>query len=132
MLFRSSGSASAQSGLVEGLRDARPSQPVESSAGEKVLSAKEKRRLRSEERERNKAKRGKLQDLVRRLEKEIISLEETQVDINSKLSGSGVYDDPEKAKKLNAQAASIARQIEQRTYEWEIEAENLLKLESED
>ncbi len=127
-----SGSASAQSGLVEGLRDARPSQPVESSAGEKVLSAKEKRRLRSEERERNKAKRGKLQDLVRRLEKEIISLEETQVDINSKLSGSGVYDDPEKAKKLNAQAASIARQIEQRTYEWEIEAENLLKLESED
>jgi len=127
-----SGSASAQSGLVEGLRDARPSQPVETSAGEKVLSAKEKRRLRSEERERNKAKRGKLQDLVRRLEKEIISLEETQVDINSKLSGSGVYDDPEKAKKLNAQAASIARQIEQRTYEWEIEAENLLKLESED
>lgn len=88
--------------------------------------------MRSEERERNKAKRGKLQDLVRRLEKEIISLEETQVDINSKLSGSGVYDDPEKAKKLNAQAASIARQIEQRTYEWEIEAENLLKLESED
>jgi len=127
-----SGSASAQSGLVEGLRDARPSQPVETSAGEKVLSAKEKRRLRSEERERNKAKRGKLQDLVRRLEKEIISLEETQVDINSKLSGPGVYDDPEKAKKLNAQAASIARQIEQRTYEWEIEAENLLKLESED
>ena len=127
-----SGSASAQSGLVEGLRDARPSQPVESSAGEKVLSAKEKRRLRSGERESNKAKRGKLQDLVRRLEKEIISLEETQVDINSKLSGSGVYDDPEKAKKLNAQAASIARQIEQRTYEWEIEAENLLKLESED
>ena len=127
-----SGSTSAESGLVEGLRDARPGQPVDSPTGEKVLSAKEKRRMRSEERERNKAKRGKLQDLVRRLEKEIISLEETQADINSKLSGPGVYDKPETAKELNAQAASIARQIEQRTYEWEIEAENLLKLDTKE
>ena len=127
-----SGSTSAESGLVEGLRDARPGQPMDSPTGEKVLSAKEKRRMRSEERERNKAKRGKLQDLVRRLEKEIISLEETQADINSKLSGPGVYDKPETAKELNAQAASIARQIEQRTYEWEIEAENLLKLDTKE
>jgi hypothetical protein len=105
---------------------------MDSPTGEKVLSAKEKRRMRSKERERNKAKRGKLQDLVRRLEKEIISLEETQADINSKLSGPGVYDKPETAKELNAQAANIARQIEQRTYEWEIEAENLLKLDTKE
>jgi ATP-binding cassette subfamily F protein 3 len=126
-----SGSTSAESGLVEGLRDARPGQPVDSPTGEKVLSAKEKRRMRSEERERNKAKRGKLQDLVRRLEKEIIQLEEQQSSINEQLSGPGIYEDPEKAKKLNSQAASVARKLEQRTYEWEIEAEKLVEMEKD-
>ena len=120
-----SGSASAQSGLVEGLRDARPDQHASKQQEQNSLSAKDKRRLRSQEREKGKAERGKLQDLVRKLEKEIIALEEQQTSINEQLSGSGVYDDPEKAKQLNNQAASVARKLEQRTYEWEIEAEKL-------
>ena len=70
-----------------------------------------------------------MQDLVRRLEKEIIELEEQQSIINEQLSGPGIYDDPEKAKELNSQAASVARQLEQRTYEWEIEAEKLVEME---
>jgi hypothetical protein len=94
------------------------------------MSAKEKRRLRSAERELKKAKRGKLQDHVRKLENEIISLEEEQATLNEQLSGAGIYDDPEKAKELNSQAASIARKLEQRTYEWEIEAEKLVALDT--
>ena len=57
-----SGSTSAQTGLIEGLRDARPDRETAESGG-KALSAKEKRRLRSQERE--KAQRGKLEDRVR-------------------------------------------------------------------
>ena len=126
-----SGSTSAQSGLVEGLRDARPDQKINHSNEQKSLSAKDKRRLRSQEREQKKAERGKLQDLVRRLEKEIIELEERQSTINEQLSGPGIYDDPEQAKKLNSQATNVARQLEQRTYEWEIEAEKLVSIEKD-
>jgi len=126
-----SGSANAQSGLVEGLRNARPDQSI-SPSGEKALSAKEKRRQRSEERERMKAKKGKLQDRVRRLEKEIVLLEEKQAIINEKLSGPDAYNDSEKAKELTAEAASIVRKIEQRTYEWEIEAEQLVALDTKE
>ncbi|MAE53037.1 MAG: ABC transporter ATP-binding protein [Opitutae bacterium] len=126
-----SGSSNAQSGLVEGLRDARPDQPASQSHEQKSLSAKDKRRLRSQEREKKKAERGKLQNLVRRLEKEIIELEEQQSAINDQLAGPEIYDDPEKAKELNSQAASVARQLEQRTYEWEIEAEKLVEMEKD-
>ena len=124
-----SGSANAQSGLVEGLRDARPDQPTNHNHEQKSLSAKDRRRLRSQEREKKKAERGKLQDIVRKLEKEIIELEEQQKIINEKLSGSGIYEDPEKAKELNTQASRLARELDQRTYEWEIEAEKLLAYE---
>ena len=127
-----SGAASAQSGLVEGLKNSRPEQNKVNPGDGKAMSAKEKRRVRSAEREFKKAKRGKLQDHVRKLESEIISLEEEQTTLNQKLSGAGIYDDPEKAKELNSQAAGIARKLEQRTYEWEIEAEKLVTLDSSD
>ena len=57
--YGSQGSNDAQSGLIEGLRDARPDQEKDLNTGEKALSAKEKRRMRSQERERKKAERGK-------------------------------------------------------------------------
>ena len=52
-----SGSASAQTGLIEGLRDARPDQVTKTQDGNKSISAKEKRRIRSQERERRKAEK---------------------------------------------------------------------------
>ena len=81
-----SGSASAQTGLIEGLRDARPDQAGETESGGKALSAKEKRRQRSLEREKKKALRGKLEDRVRKLEKEIMQLEEDQASCNTELA----------------------------------------------
>ncbi|MEK9773968.1 MAG: ABC-F family ATP-binding cassette domain-containing protein, partial [Opitutae bacterium] len=126
-----SGSANARTGLVEGLRDARPEQENSIKTGEKNLSAKDKRRIRSQEREKKKAERGRLQNLVRNLEKEIIELEEQQTSINEKLSNPDIYGNPEKAKELHTQATSLSRKLEQRTYEWEIEAEKLVALDEQ-
>ncbi|MEG3605024.1 MAG: ATP-binding cassette domain-containing protein, partial [Verrucomicrobiota bacterium] len=126
-----SGSASAQTGLIEGLRDARPDQAGETESGGKALSAKEKRRQRSLEREKKKALRGKLEDRVRKLEKEIMQLEEDQASCNAELANPDSYNDPEKGKELNERAARLARQLQQRNYEWEIETEKLLELDKE-
>jgi ATP-binding cassette subfamily F protein 3 len=126
-----SGSASAQTGLIEGLRDARPDQAETVEPRGKALSAKEKRRQRSQEREKKKAQRGKLEDRVRKLEKEIMQLEEEQASCNAELANPDSYNDPEKGKELNAQAARLARHLQQRNYEWEIETEKLLELEEE-
>ncbi len=124
-----SDSASAQTGLVEGLRDARPDSAGKPTSEGKSLSAKERRRARSQERERLKAKRGKLEDSVRSLEKEIMALEEKQNEVNEQLADPQSYGDPEKAKELNDKASSIARQLKERNYEWEIETEKLLQLD---
>lgn len=126
-----SGSASAQTGLIEGLRDARPDQAGETESGGKALSAKEKRRQRSLEREKKKALRGKLEDRVRKLEKEIMQLEEDQASCNTELANPDSYNEPEKGKELNEHAARLARQLQQRNYEWEIETEKLLELDKE-
>jgi len=123
-----SGSASAQTGLIEGLRNSRPEQNNPAESGGKVLSAKEKRRQRSQEREKKKAERGKLEDKVRRLEKEIMQLEEEQNLCNEELANPDSYNDPDKAKELNTQAARLARNLQERNYEWEIETEKLLAL----
>ena len=124
-----SGSSSAQTGLIEGLRDARPEQAGESESGGKALSAKEKRRQRSLEREKKKAQRGKLEDRVRKLEKEIMQLEEEQASCNTELANPDSYNDPEKGKELNERAGRLARKLQQRNYEWEIETEKLLELD---
>ena len=124
-----SGSASAQTGLIEGLRDARPDQAGETESSGKALSAKEKRRQRSLEREKKKAQRGKLEDRVRKLEKEIMQLEEEQASCNTELANPDSYNDPEKGKELNERAGRLARKLQQRNYEWEIETEKLLELD---
>ena len=125
-----SGSADAQSGLIEGLRDARPDQEKDFTSEKKALSAKEKRRIRSRERERKKAERGKLEDKVRKLEKEIMQLEEEQKICNAELASPDSYHDSEKAKELHSEAARLDRKLQQRNYEWEIETEKLLELDA--
>ena len=63
-----------------------------------------------------------------KLESEILALEEEQTAIGKQLEDSSSYADPDKAKELNMQAARIARRLKERNYEWDIETENLLKL----
>ena len=124
-----SGSADAPSGLIEGLKDSRPDQTKNTSPRAKVLSAKEKRSIRAQERERKKAERSKLEDTVRKLEKEIMKLEDEQKTIIQQLGSSDSYNEPEKAKELNGKASSVARQLQERNYEWEIETERLIQLD---
>ncbi|HAW98945.1 MAG TPA: ABC transporter ATP-binding protein, partial [Opitutae bacterium] len=76
-----------------------------------------------------KAERIKIEDAVRKLEKEIFRLEEKQEEINAMLSDPQSYGDSEKAKELNEKASSLARQLKERNYEWEIETEKLLELD---
>ncbi|MAK46168.1 MAG: ABC transporter ATP-binding protein [Opitutae bacterium] len=123
------GSADARSGLIEGLKDSRPDQTKNTSPRAKVLSAKEKRSIRAQERERKKAERSKLEDTVRKLEKEIMKLEDEQKTIIQQLGSSDSYNEPEKAKELNGKASSVARQLQERNYEWEIETEKLIQLD---
>ena len=66
-----------------------------------------------------------------KLESEILALEEEQTAIGKQLEDSSSYADPDKAKELNVQAARIARRLKERNYEWDIETENLLKLDED-
>ena len=128
-LFKS-GSATAQTGLIEGLKDARPGQKKAATNPDKAMNPKERRRLRAQERDRFKAQKVKQQDKVRDLEKEITRLEAEQEKVNEELGNPNSYNDAEKAKELNIQAARLAKQLQERNYEWEIEAEKLLELDA--
>jgi ATP-binding cassette subfamily F protein 3 len=125
-----SGSASEKGGLVEGLRDARPSEQRADSGKNKPVSAKERRRINAEVQKKSRQERQKLEQKVARLEKEILSLEEEQTELNEQLASPDSYDDPEKGKQLNQRASSIARKLKERNYEWEIEAGKLSELMS--
>ena len=80
--------------------------------------------------ERKRGPRGKLEDRVRKLEKEIMQLEEDQASCNTELANPDSYNDPKKGKELNERAACLVCQLQQRNYEWEIETEKLLELDA--
>ena len=123
------GSADARSGLIEGLKDSRPDQTKNTSPRAKVLSAKEKKKYSCPGTGEKKAERSKLEDTIRKLEKEIMKLEDEQKTIIQQLGSSDSYNEPEKAKELNGKASSVARQLQERNYEWEIETEKLIQLD---
>jgi len=125
-----SGSASAQGGLVEGLRDARPNELTSNPGKGKVISAKERRRTNAEAQKKASIERKRLEQKVEKIEKEILSFEEQQAEINLLLADPESYNDPVKGKTLNEQASRIARKLKERNYEWEIEAGILSKLQA--
>ncbi len=126
-----SGAASEKEGLVEGLRDARPNEHSADSGKAKVLSAKERRRLKAEANKKANREKKRMQELVAKLEKEILALEEEQSVVNEQLADPDSYNDPEKGKALNEHASRIARRLNERNYEWEIEAEKLSNLQTD-
>ena len=125
-----SGSASAQGGLVEGLRDARPNELTSNPGKGKVISAKERRRTNAEAQKKASIERKRLEQKVEKIEKEILAFEEQQAEINLLLADPESYNDPVKGKTLNEQASRIARKLKERNYEWEIEAGILSKLQA--
>jgi ATP-binding cassette subfamily F protein 3 len=125
-----SGSASEKQGLIEGLRDARPDQLSGSQGKNKPVSAKERRRIKAEAQKEASRKRKKIEQTIARLEKEILSFEEEQAEVNELLADPESYNDPEKGKILNERASRIARRLKERNYEWEIEAQKLSDLQT--
>ena len=129
--LRKSEASSEQGGLVAGLRNANPQ--AESGTKEKIrgLSPKERRRRNAEKRKVVSIKRKSIEVCVAKLESEILALEEEQASISKQLEDPNSYADQEKAKELSTQADRVAKRLNERNYEWEIETENLLNLDQE-
>ena len=125
-----SGAISEKKGLVEGLKDSRPTDFTNDSKKTKVLSAKEKRRVRAEANKKAAREKKQLEQLVDKLEKEILKLEEEQADLNIQLTDPDSYQDPEQGKDLNEKASRIARRLKEKNYEWEIETDKLSDLQN--
>ena len=129
--LRKSGATSEQGGLVAGLRNASPEAAKKPSEKTKVINAKERRRLGAEKRKIESAKRKKFEKGVAKLESEILALEEEQSEITKLLENPDSYSDPDKAKELNIKAARLAKKLSEKNYEWDIETENLLKIDED-
>ncbi|MGJ8649858.1 MAG: ABC-F family ATP-binding cassette domain-containing protein [Opitutaceae bacterium] len=126
--LRKSGASSEQSGLVAGLKNARPDgSPVTQGKSEKI-SAKDRRRQAAEARKNASGGRKSIESRIARLEAEIVSLESDQVELSKQLENPSTYNDPEQAKELNIKAARISKRLEEKNYEWEATAEELSKL----
>lgn len=126
--LRKSGASSEQSGLVAGLKNARPDgSPVTQGKSEKI-SAKDRRRQAAEARKNASGGRKSIENRVAKLEAEIVSLESEQTELSKQLEDPSSYNDPEQAKELNIKAARISKRLDEKNYEWEAAAEELSKL----
>ena len=127
--LRKSGADSEQSGLIAGLKNARPDGAPTSEGSHKTISAKERRRNAAEERKSGKKTRKNAEARVAKAEADIVRLEAEQAEVSKKLADPTAYADPEAAKELNIKAARIAKYLEEKNYEWELAAEELNKLD---
>jgi ATP-binding cassette subfamily F protein 3 len=126
--LRKSGAISEQSGLVAGIKNARPDYEAKSKNKPKVVSAKERRRIEAEKRKLESKGRKGVERRIATLEAEILKLEAEQVAITEKLGTPSIYSDKEQAKELNLQSARISKRLQEKNYEWEIAAEDLSQM----
>lgn len=123
--LRKSGAESEQSGLVAGLKNARPDGSDLKKDKTNTLSAKDKRRLAAEERKAAGKSRKGLETKVAKLEAEIQALETEQAELSKQLEDPATYSQPEAAKEINIKASRLAKRLEEKNYEWENTAEQL-------
>lgn len=123
-----SNAQSEQSGLIAGLKNARPETGSKKSLPEKTISAKERRRRDAEARKDANRVRRQAEQLVTALEEEILQLETEQGEISKRLEDPEAYSDPEAAKDLHLKAGRIAKRLKEKNYEWELAAESLSQL----
>lgn len=124
--LRKSGASSEQSGLIAGLKNARPDGSADAKADKTdKLSAKDRRRQAAEERKAAAAGRKGIEQKVAKLEAEIVALETEQKALTAKMESPESYNNPEVAKEASLQAARVAKRLEEKNYEWEVAAEQL-------
>jgi ATP-binding cassette subfamily F protein 3 len=126
--LRKSEATSEKSGLVAGIKNARPDFEAKPSQKPKVVSAKERRRIEAEKRKLESKGRKGVEKRVAKLEVEVLKLEAEQAAVTKQLGNPGVYADKEKAKELNMQSARISKRLQEKNYEWETAADELGKL----
>jgi ATP-binding cassette subfamily F protein 3 len=126
--LRKSGATSEQSGLVAGLKNARPDGSPVKEGTTKKLSAKDRRRQAAEERKSAASGRKGIESRVAKLEAEILALENEQAEISKQLEDPSTYADKDAAKELTIQASRASKRLEEKNYEWEVAAEKLSKL----
>ncbi len=126
--LRKSGAASEQSGLIAGLKNARPDGAPASEGSHQTISAKERRRLAAEERKSAGKARKQAETRVAKLEAEIMALETEQTALTKQLEDPTAYADAAAAKELTIKVSRITKYLEEKNYEWELAAEELSKL----
>jgi ATP-binding cassette subfamily F protein 3 len=126
--LRKSGAESEQSGLIAGLKNARPDGAPATEGSHQAVSAKERRRIAAEERKVAGKARKQIESRVAKAEADIMKLEEEQAALSKQLEDPTAYAEPEAAKALNIKAARIAKYLEEKNYEWELAAGELSKL----
>ncbi|MGC6423928.1 MAG: ABC-F family ATP-binding cassette domain-containing protein [Lentimonas sp.] len=126
--LRKSGASSEQSGLVAGLKNARPDGNLAKEGKHEKLSAKDRRRQAAEERQKNAQGRRAAERKVAELEAAILELEATQLTLTKQLEDPKSYGDADQAKELNIQLTRVTKYLDEKNYEWEIAAEALSAL----
>ena len=126
--LRKSEATSEQTGLVAGIKNARPDSKAKSPKQTKVVSAKERRRIEAEKRKLEAKGRKGVEKRVARLEAEILKLEEDQAKVTEQLGSPSAYSDKTKAKELNVESARLSKRLQEKNQEWEAAAEELSQL----
>ncbi len=127
--LRKSGATSEQSGLVAGLKNARPDGSAAPKVKVEKMSAKDRRRKAAEERKNAPKGRKGIEARIAKLEAEILHLETEQKTLSKQLEDPATYSNPEKAKDLNVQAARLSKSLDDKNNEWEKAAEELSKMD---
>lgn len=126
--LRKSGAESEQSGLIAGLKNARPDGAPTAQGKHQSMSAKERRRIAAEERKSAGKARKQAESRVAKVEAEILKLETEQTELSKQLQDPSAYTGTKAAKDLNIKAARIAKYLEEKNYEWNLAADELSKL----
>ena len=127
--MRKSGAESEQSGLIAGLKNARPDSAPTSQGKHQSLSAKERRRIAAEERKSAGKARKQAESRVAKAEADILKLETEQAELSKQLENPSAYTDSEAAKDFNIKAVHIVKYLEEKNNEWDLATEELSKLD---
>ena len=104
--------------------------PVERKTLERPsLKARDQKRLEAEQRQALSRVRREHQEAVRRLEKEIQSLETRQNELTNELELPATYEQPGRALQVNRELSAVVEDLSRMTQEWEKAATQLTRLE---
>ena len=119
---------SERSGLIAGIKNARPNLPEKPAFEKLAITPKERRRIEAEKRNLKSKDRKDLEKQVARIEAEILKLEEAQTIVNEQLATPNAYANAERAKELNLESTRITQQLTIKNNEWELAADKLSQL----